>query len=378
MLRCDLASLALAAALGAPRRAPPRIAGAGCRSRRPPASTARPRRSRSIRARAGSPSAASAASRSGALDAPLERVLTRGPVHDLVFERDGTLLAATEVGLYPDRVGRSRRCRARRHGRSRAPVRALAVSGERSSRRPAAGVFERVAARALAVAARAGPAVRRGAARRDRRRARTASPRSGPRSTARSGPRAKSRAGGACRCRAPRRARRVRSISRRRASGELLVVLRRSLAVRSAAGEWRVEPLVLPPGALPLRIAADAGRLWLATDAGLLAAPGPAGPWQRAGAPAGERRGRRARGRARSARGGHRAGPAPTRAGVGSRSRRGELRRGRAPAAPARALRADPPITAVQRRALRYVSLDPEPHAAALGRARAAARGRPR
>src|SRR5262245_5284628 len=32
--------------------------------------------------------------------APLARVLARGPVHDLVFERDGALLAATEVGLF--------------------------------------------------------------------------------------------------------------------------------------------------------------------------------------------------------------------------------------------------------------------------------------
>jgi hypothetical protein len=136
-------------------------------------------------------------------------------------------------------------------------------------------------------------------------------------------------------------------------SGELYVVLRRALAVRSAAGEWSVERLVLPPGAHPLRIGvAEPGRLWLATDAGLLWATTPAGPWQRAGAPAGN---------------------AIVAAVAGARDRLvvatalGLLRRapvsaqvGAAPApAPRGAPRADPPVAAVQRRALEYVSLDP-------------------
>ena len=118
---------------------------AGCRSRRPPASTARPRRSRSIRARAGSPSAASAAWRWGAPGAPLERVLARGPVHDLVFERDGALLAATEVGLF--RIEAADRVSVERVGTGDAArqVRALAVSGDAVVAATDAGVFERIA-----------------------------------------------------------------------------------------------------------------------------------------------------------------------------------------------------------------------------------------
>lgn len=44
---------------------------------------------------------------------------------------------------------------------------------------------------------------------------------------------------------------------------------------------------VLPPGAHARRIAAGAGGVWIATDAGLLFAPGLAGPWRRAGGAAG-------------------------------------------------------------------------------------------
>jgi hypothetical protein len=130
--------------------------------------------------------------------------------------------------------------------------------------------------------------------------------------------------------------------------------LRRSLAIRSAAGDWRALPLVLPPGALPLRIAAQPGQLWLATDAGLLHAADPAGPWQRASAPAGN---------------------AAVAAIAGARdalvvaTAQGLLRHdvvseaaaaapAQRPAAP-RTRRADPPIAAVQRRAIEYVSLDP-------------------
>jgi hypothetical protein len=131
--------------------------------------------------------------------------------------------------------------------------------------------------------------------------------------------------------------------------------LRRTLAVRSAAGTWRVEPLVLPPGALPLRIAADPGGLWLATDAGLLHASGPAGPWQRANGPAGSTAvaavaAARDRLVVATAQGLLRRAPVSERAPAAASPR---------PAAPARALRADPPINAVQRRALQYVSLDP-------------------
>jgi hypothetical protein len=287
--------------------------------------------------------------------APLERVLTRGPVHDLLFERDGALLAATEVGLF--RIERADQVRVERVGTGDAArqVRALAMSGNAVVAATGAGVFERTASEPSVW--RRVPGLPFGEARRaaivNRADGKpevwaaidgalwTASEEQGGRRVTLPGA-AQGEEGP------------VDLAST--ASGDLLVVLRRSLAVRSATGTWRVEPLVLPPGALPVRIAADAGGLWLATDAGLLHAPGPAGPWQRVGGPAGS---------------------TAVAAVAGARDRlvvataQGLLRRAavseppsgatspRPAPAPARALRGDPPITAVQRRALQYVSLDP-------------------
>src|SRR5213594_3352786 len=80
----------------------------------------------------------------GPIDGPLARVPSRGPVHDLVFERDGTLLAATEVGLYriagPDRVSSEDVST----GGAARQVRALAVSGDAVIAATAGGVFERI------------------------------------------------------------------------------------------------------------------------------------------------------------------------------------------------------------------------------------------
>ena len=284
----------------------------------------------------------------GPLDAPLQRVLSRGPVHDLVFERDGTLLAATENGLY--RIDAQGRASAEDVGAGEGArsVRALAVSGDAAVAGTAAGVFERVSRepaswrrvpgfpfgevrRVVLCAGARGPsevwAAIDGALW-------SASAEQGARRMALPG--------------APQGEGPVDLAVD--AAGDLFVVMHRSLAVRSARGEWRVERLVLPPGAVPLRIAAETGRLWLATDAGLLFATGPAGPWQRAGAPAGN---------------------AVVAALAGARDRlvvataQGLLQR--APAAPVAAAapkptgtgRSDPPISAVQKRALSYVSLDP-------------------
>jgi len=286
----------------------------------------------------------------GALDAPLQRVLSRGPVHDLVFEGDGTLLAATEVGLY--RIDAQGRASAEdiAAGEGARSVRALAVSGDALVAATAAGVFERVSreptvwrrvpglpfGEARRVALCTGPhGVREVWAAIDGA-LWSASAEQGARSVALPG--------------AARGEQGPVDLATS-ASRDLFVVLHRSLAVRSAAGEWRVERLVLPPGASPLRIAAEPGRLWLATDAGLVSAPGPAGPWQRASAPAGN---------------------AVVAAIAGARDRlvvatvQGLLVRaaatapvGAAPSQP-RARRGDPPIRAVQKRALSYVSLDPQ------------------
>jgi hypothetical protein len=60
------------------------------------------------------------------------------------------------------------------------------------------------------------------------------------------------------------------------------------LAVRrEPGGAWQTLRPNLPPGARALRIAEALGRLWLATDRGLLEAEALAGPWRRARPPAG-------------------------------------------------------------------------------------------
>jgi len=287
----------------------------------------------------------------GPLDGPLARVLSRGPVHDLVFEGDGTLLAATDVGLYriagPDRVSAVDIAM----GEAVREVRALAVSGDAVIAATAGGVFERVSrepavwrrvaglpfgeARRVAIAADAhgrpevwaaiDGALWSASAEQGARRVTlpgTAQGEEGPIDVASA------------------------------ASGELFVVMRRALAVRSTAGAWRTDPLVLPPGAMPLRIAVEPGRLWLATDAGLLVASEPAGPWLRAVAPAGNT--------AVAAVAAH--GPLVVATAQGL-LRHDVVSYAEGPPAPAPASalarRADPPVTAVQRRALQYVSLEP-------------------
>jgi hypothetical protein len=71
------------------------------------------------------------------------------------------------------------------------------------------------------------------------------------------------------------------------AEGELIVLQQSALARQTSRGFESI-PLVLPPGVLPVRLALADGRAWIASDGGLLEAPGLAGPWRRAdGAPGG-------------------------------------------------------------------------------------------
>jgi len=55
----------------------------------------------------------------------------------------------------------------------------------------------------------------------------------------------------------------------------------------STGARWRIERPTMPPGARIQRLGWAAGRLWLATDRGLLAAPSLAGPFHRAPTPLG-------------------------------------------------------------------------------------------
>jgi hypothetical protein len=69
---------------------------------------------------------------------------------------------------------------------------------------------------------------------------------------------------------------------------DVVVVSADTIAWRTnPAAAWRSVPLVGLPGASVRRLDAAAGRLWLATDRGLLEGPGPEGPWRRAAPPAG-------------------------------------------------------------------------------------------
>jgi hypothetical protein len=64
---------------------------------------------------------------------------------------------------------------------------------------------------------------------------------------------------------------------------EILVLGRRVLVRRRAeGGEWGVHRPTLPAGAEPLRITQAAGSLYLTTDRGLVQAASPDGPWHRA------------------------------------------------------------------------------------------------
>jgi hypothetical protein len=297
----------------------------------------------------------------GPVAGPFARVLARGPVHDLVFEADGALLAASEVGLYritaPDRAALEQVA----PGEAARQVRALAVSGDEVVAATAAGVFERVSLEPSLW--RRVPGLPFGEARR----AAITRRRDGR-------PEVWAAIDGAlwsaCEELGGRRIALPGAAAGEEgpvdlattASGDLLVVLRRSLAVLGAEGAWRVERLVLPPGALPLRIASEPGRLWLATDAGLLFAPGPAGPWQRAGSPAGSTAVAALAGAGdqlivatgpgvlRHAAVSEVAAAAPVSAPPSAS----------APAPPRAQRAADPPVIAVQRRALQYLSLDPK------------------
>jgi hypothetical protein len=71
------------------------------------------------------------------------------------------------------------------------------------------------------------------------------------------------------------------------AGADLVVIYPRTLAVRIEGEGFRIVRPVLPPGAVAQRMASGAGRVWLATDQGLLSAANVAGPWRRSESPAG-------------------------------------------------------------------------------------------
>jgi hypothetical protein len=149
-------------------------------------------------------------------------------------------------------------------------------------------------------------------------------------------------------------------LGKRSTDGAPLLLRQGALLVREAAG-WQGERLVLPPGVQPLRVSAGALGVFIASDAGLLGSPGPAGPWRRAeGAPGGAAATAVLVGSERvyvaTARG----------VFVGERLRersdpasqaRSEPARGLASREASEVLGAEPPVEAVHRVALRYLDL---------------------
>ncbi|MFP6630213.1 MAG: hypothetical protein VCC67_14380 [Myxococcota bacterium] len=136
----------------------------------------------------------------------------------------------------------------------------------------------------------------------------------------------------------------------------LAVLYPRSLALLAGGrSRFRVLRPAWPPGAVAVRLVAGAGRFWLATDLGLLSAPGLEGPWRRAESPAG-------RAAVRSI------AVDATGEGVLAASGLGLLHgspvmRAAAPLgvdSPPAAQRRDPDIRSVHRASLRYLDLGPE------------------
>jgi hypothetical protein len=134
------------------------------------------------------------------------------------------------------------------------------------------------------------------------------------------------------------------------AGADLALLFPTALALREAAGgSWRLVQPGLPPGALAHRIAEGIGRLWLATDRGLLEAADPGGPWRRAAEPAGSREV-----------GALVAGAGSLHAAVGSALLAATPGRGTAPRGVLAELPVDPAIERVHRAALDFLDLGPQ------------------
>ncbi len=284
-------------------------------------------------------------------DGRLTRVLRRGPARDLAYLTSGDLLAATEQGLYRiDAAGRSREV-APAPGAARRPVRlsaaraAVAVAtedgaflsrdGERWSR-----VGGLPSGPVAAVALRAAPgglecfALVRGDLLRVAVELRAGELAAGP-------------------------ARREElAIAFREepvdvvpglAGADLALLFPTALALRDVRdGPWRLVQPTLPPGAQAHRVAEGHGRLWLATDHGLLEAEAAAGPWRRAAEPAGSQDVGALVG-----------GGASLHAAVAGAVLVAEPARRVAPRAVLAELPEDPPIERVHREALAFLDLGP-------------------
>src|SRR5262245_31251098 len=232
--------------------------------------------------------------RSGVLrvrgDGRLMRVLRRGPARDLAYLASGDLLAATEQGLYRiDAAGRAREV-APAPGAARRPLRLAVAAGVVAVATEDGAYLSRDGGRwsrigglpsgpVAAVALRATPggleclALVRGDLLSVAVELRGGEPSAG-------------------RVRREELALAFREdavdVVPGLAGADLALLFPTALALRDAPGSaWRLVQPALPPGAQAHRVAEGLGRLWLATDHGLLEAAAPDGPWRRAAEPAG-------------------------------------------------------------------------------------------
>jgi hypothetical protein len=229
----------------------------------------------------------------GESPATLRRVARRGPVRDVAFLPDATLLVATERGLFHvDRDGRETDRSPAPGTRARGVVR-VAATGDLVVAATGAGAFAsrdarswvRVdaglpegAAEALALRAIAGGSELWIVVEGELWSARlsTASP-GGPQATNVLRERPFDGAVG----RGPR------DVLLGSGTEDVLVLSDDALAVRGAGQTgWRVLRPALPPGSVAQRLARAGGWLWIATDRGLSFAATPEGPWERARGPA--------------------------------------------------------------------------------------------
>ncbi|HET6304783.1 MAG TPA: hypothetical protein VFG80_08375 [Myxococcota bacterium] len=223
----------------------------------------------------------------------LRRVARHGPVRDLAFLPDATLLVATERGLFHvDRDGRETDRSPAPGTRARLVVR-VAAAGDLVVAASAAGAFvsrdartwQRIdaglpegSADALALRETAGGSelwiVIEGELW-------SALLSSGPDGAPRAASVARQRpfdgaVGGG-----------PRDVLLGSGDEDVLVLADDALAVRGASQPgWRVLRPALPPGSVAQRLARAAGWLWIATDRGLSFAAAPEGPWERARGPA--------------------------------------------------------------------------------------------
>jgi len=222
-------------------------------------------------------------------DGRVRRALGSGPVHDLAFTADGVLLAATERGLYeigldarvqrrvlgPGGAGRARRVLAAPPALFVATDAGVVAALPGAPFRPLDGALPNGETSALAWCAEGGAAgtlytIVAG----DLYAASLAKGLSGLTAVSfRREPLADQ--GGA-----------PLDLALRPLDGAPVLLREHALATRGEAG-WETVLLVLPPGLEPLRVSLAPSSVWIATDAGLMGAPGPAGPWQRAPGPAG-------------------------------------------------------------------------------------------